>query len=83
MFAATNDEWYYSAIVKSDLGTGKAQGPIELQHGNAYYSGIRVVNGAGHVIESYSDGITVDQSVPRISVLGINGINETEVSTNT
>ena len=52
---------------------------MELQHGLTYYNTIRAVNGAGHVIESGADGITVDQTPPRITIEGISGV-ENEVS---
>ena len=54
---------------------------MELQHGLTYYNTIRAVNGAGHVIESDADGITVDQTPPRITIEDISGV-ENEVSIN-
>ena len=52
---------------------------MELQHGLTYYNTIRAGNGAGHVIESDADGITADQTPPRITIEDISGV-ENEVS---
>ncbi|XP_052081235.1 uncharacterized protein LOC127719259 [Mytilus californianus] len=46
--------------------SGYAQVNVQLEPGNTYYSTIRGVTNAGNIIESVSDGITVDLLPPDI-----------------
>ncbi|XP_038062441.1 uncharacterized protein LOC119732930 [Patiria miniata] len=49
-------------------GKGKAQSPLPLQHGVSYYSTLRAITNADNVLESTSNGFTVDITPPEIMI---------------
>ncbi|XP_070573688.1 uncharacterized protein [Ptychodera flava] len=49
-------------------GSGKAQSPLTLEGGTTYYSSVRAITGAGDVLDSVSDGFTVDLTAPVITI---------------
>ncbi|XP_035662464.1 uncharacterized protein LOC118406510 [Branchiostoma floridae] len=52
-------------------GSGKARAILSLACGTAYYVTIRAVTGAGDILESYSDGVTVVCSRPVVDITRI------------
>ncbi|XP_078658230.1 uncharacterized protein LOC144903713 [Branchiostoma floridae x Branchiostoma belcheri] len=49
---------------------GHAQALLPLQPGQLYYTTVRAITGAGNVLESASDGFTVDVTPPQVDFLG-------------
>ena len=49
-------------------GHGKAQSPLPLQHGVTYYSKLRAITNGDNVLESTSNGFTVDITPPEIVI---------------
>ncbi|XP_022102001.1 uncharacterized protein LOC110985344 [Acanthaster planci] len=49
-------------------GKGKAQSPLPLQHGMTYYSTLRAITNGDNVLESTSNGFTVDITPPEIMI---------------
>ena len=64
--------------MKGLAGHGKAQSPLPLEDGQTYYSTIRAITGAGHVLEAISDGLTVDRSSPNIEITNFAGVHSSE-----
>ncbi|XP_038050876.1 uncharacterized protein LOC119724026 [Patiria miniata] len=56
------------ANVSGLAGNGKAQSPLPLQHGVTYYSTLRAITNADNVLESTSNGFTVDITPPEIMI---------------
>ncbi|KAI8510725.1 hypothetical protein Bbelb_116410, partial [Branchiostoma belcheri] len=52
-------------------GAGQAQALVPLQAGTKYYATVRGVTGRGDVLETSSDGITVDRSPPVTQIVDI------------
>ncbi|CAH1258771.1 JAG1 [Branchiostoma lanceolatum] len=52
-------------------GSGQAQALVPLQAGATYYATVRGVTGSGDVLETSSDGITVDRSPPVTQIVDI------------
>ncbi|CAH1259269.1 FAT1 [Branchiostoma lanceolatum] len=59
-------------------GSGQAQALVPLQEGTTYYATVRGVTGSGDVLETSSDGFTVDRSPPvaQIVDIGCDATNE-------
>ena len=49
-------------------GQGKAQSPLPLQHGVTYYSTVRAITNGDNVLETVSNGFTVDVTPPNINI---------------
>ena len=49
------------------FGRGFAQMPLYLNHGETYYTTVRGITYAGKVLESFSNGLIVDQTPGKIS----------------
>ncbi|XP_033637389.1 uncharacterized protein LOC117298318 isoform X2 [Asterias rubens] len=49
-------------------GQGKAQSPLPLQHGVTYYSTVRAITNGDSVLETVSNGFTVDVTPPNINI---------------
>ncbi|XP_033637723.1 uncharacterized protein LOC117298529 [Asterias rubens] len=49
-------------------GLGKAQSPLPLQHGVTYYSTVRAITNGDNVLETVSNGFTVDVTPPNINI---------------
>ncbi|XP_006813393.2 uncharacterized protein LOC100378058, partial [Saccoglossus kowalevskii] len=60
-------------------GSGKAQMPLELDSSMTYFTTVRAITGAGNVLDSVSDGFTVDLTSPVITIdsLGVMVDNDT------
>ncbi|XP_070572594.1 uncharacterized protein [Ptychodera flava] len=60
-------------------GSGQAQSPLTLESGITYYSSVRAITGADDVLDSVSDGFTVDLTAPVITInsLGVFSNNAT------
>ncbi|XP_072033446.1 LOW QUALITY PROTEIN: uncharacterized protein [Amphiura filiformis] len=56
-------------------GHGKAQSLLPLEHSKTYYSTIRAITGEGHVLESVTDGFTVDRTSPRVHIIDFAGMD--------
>ncbi|XP_022103294.1 uncharacterized protein LOC110986022 [Acanthaster planci] len=56
------------AGVQGLAGSGKAQSPLPLQHGETYYSTLRAITNGDNVLESTSSGFTVDITPPEIVI---------------
>ncbi|KAI8485273.1 hypothetical protein Bbelb_370200 [Branchiostoma belcheri] len=59
-------------------GEGHAQSLLPLQPGQLYYTTVRAITGAGNVLESASDGFTVDVTPPHVDFLGFGVTSEDE-----
>lgn len=55
--------------------SGYAQANLLLKPGTEYYSSVRAVTNAGNVLESVSDGFTVDRSPPVVTLDRYVGFN--------
>lgn len=55
---------------------------IPLTHSKHYYANIRAVTGAGNILDSGSNGFTLDLSSPEIHLGTIMGIDLNETATN-
>ncbi|XP_019642103.1 PREDICTED: uncharacterized protein LOC109483513 [Branchiostoma belcheri] len=54
---------------KEGIGSeGHAQALLPLQPGQLYYTTVRAITGAGNVLESASDGFTVDVTPPQVGL---------------
>ncbi|KAK6192291.1 hypothetical protein SNE40_003784 [Patella caerulea] len=62
--------------------SGYGQAVVELESGKTYYTTVRGITNNGHVLESVSDGFTVDISPPVIKVNSISGVMEAEEGDN-
>ncbi|XP_078585863.1 uncharacterized protein LOC144867674 [Branchiostoma floridae x Branchiostoma japonicum] len=51
-------------------GEGHAQALLPLRPGQLYYTTVRAITGAGNVLESASDGFTVDVTAPEVDFGG-------------
>ncbi|XP_071798137.1 uncharacterized protein [Asterias amurensis] len=49
-------------------GHGKAQSPLPLQHGMTYYSTVRAITNDDNVLETVSNGFTVDVTPPNLNI---------------
>ena len=70
-----------SSVCAGISGSGKGQSQLTLSAGVQYYTSVRAVTGAGHVLESTSDGFMVDSTPPQIAVtsVGAEAANTTRV----
>ncbi|XP_035698714.1 uncharacterized protein LOC118431579 [Branchiostoma floridae] len=59
-------------------GEGHAQALLPLRPGQLYYTTVRAITGAGDILESSSDGFTVDVTPPQIDFLGFGVTSEDE-----
>jgi len=62
-------------------GRGKGQSQLTLSAGVKYYTSVRAITGAGHVLESTADGFSVDATSPVMTVtsVGATAANTTTV----
>ncbi|XP_019624877.1 PREDICTED: uncharacterized protein LOC109470382 isoform X2 [Branchiostoma belcheri] len=67
-----------NANVEGIGGEGHAQSLLPLQPGQLYYTTVRAITGAGNVLESASDGFTVDVTPPHVDFLGFGVTSEDE-----
>lgn len=58
------------------FGRGFAQMPLYLNHGETYYTTVRGITYAGKVLESFSNGLIVDQTPGKISFDNIAGVGQ-------
>ncbi|XP_078573994.1 uncharacterized protein LOC144860567 isoform X3 [Branchiostoma floridae x Branchiostoma japonicum] len=59
-------------------GEGHAQALLPLHPGQLYYTTVRAITGTGDVLESSSDGFTVDVTPPQVNFLGFGVTSEDE-----
>ncbi len=59
-------------------GHGKAQSPLPLQHGTIYYSTIRAITGEDHVLETVTDGFTIDRTPPSVHIMDFAGFDSSQ-----
>lgn len=69
------------------IGVGSAgvgQAIVSLTHGQSYYTNVRAITGAGNVLDSGSNGFTLDVSPPEVYIdgIGIVSVNDTEDAVN-
>ncbi|XP_070573748.1 uncharacterized protein [Ptychodera flava] len=74
----TDDQGYHIGEGISSLGA--AQSLLSLVHGKQYFATIRAITGAGNVLDSSSDGFTVDVTAPQISIDNFDGRNESDLA---
>ncbi|XP_070573769.1 uncharacterized protein [Ptychodera flava] len=74
----TDDEGYH--IGEGISSSGAAQSLLSLASGRRYFATIRAITGAGNVLDSSSDGFTVDVTAPQISIDILEGRNESEIT---
>ena len=59
---------FYILCLTGLAGLGKAQSPLPLQHGVTYYSTVRAITNGDNVLETVSNGFTVDVTPPNINI---------------
>ncbi|XP_066298079.1 uncharacterized protein [Branchiostoma lanceolatum] len=59
-------------------GEGHAQSLRPLRPGQLYYTTVRAITGTGNILESASDGFTVDVTPPQVDFLGFGVTSEDE-----
>ncbi|XP_078575736.1 uncharacterized protein LOC144861641 [Branchiostoma floridae x Branchiostoma japonicum] len=57
---------------------GHAQALLPLHPGQLYYTTVRAITGTGNILESSSDGFTVDVTPPQVDFLGFGVTSEDE-----
>ncbi|XP_078658229.1 uncharacterized protein LOC144903712 [Branchiostoma floridae x Branchiostoma belcheri] len=67
-----------NANMEGISGEGHAQSLLPLQPGRPYYTTVRAITGAGNVLESASDGFTVDVTPPQVDFLGFGVTSDDE-----
>nr|XP_006817093.1 PREDICTED: uncharacterized protein LOC100376421 [Saccoglossus kowalevskii] len=76
----------YGVFIEEDVSgsVGHSQSLLPLNSGSTYYTTIRAITGAGNVLDSTSDGFTVDTTPPSITITsaGRSSDNETAYLSN-
>ncbi|KAK3609657.1 hypothetical protein CHS0354_035942 [Potamilus streckersoni] len=63
--------------------SGYAQAVLPLKPGQSYFTSVRAITNAGNVLASSSNGFTVDQTPPTVSLLRFADIDNTEANLTT
>ncbi|XP_066299088.1 uncharacterized protein [Branchiostoma lanceolatum] len=68
----------HNANMEEIGGEGHAQALLPLRPGQLYYTTVRAITGTGNILESASDGFTVDVTPPQVDFLGFGVTSDDE-----